>query len=268
MRIDLHNHTIHSDGVYTAKELIEAAVKNDVDILALTDHDSVFGIKEIFDESKNYNVKVIAGMELSTFYKDENVHIVTLFKNNIIPEAIYEFSLNHLKNRRDRALRMMQNVEEIYGLKYDRESLLSQEVITRGNMLRNLMKSNNMTKEEAWQYLSSKSKAYIPSGKLSTEDGLKFIRENNGVAILAHPGLMNHDYLEDVLKYGFDGIEVYYPLHNEKQKENFLDLAKKYNLAISGGSDCHGDNSHAPIGTSVIDEKDFEKIAKMIEFRM
>ena len=82
MKIDLHNHTIHSDGVLTEKELIERAIKNKVDIFALTDHDSVFGCLNIEMIAKDYNIKVIKGMELSTYYKGENIHIICLFKNN------------------------------------------------------------------------------------------------------------------------------------------------------------------------------------------
>ena len=78
MKIDLHNHTNYSDGVCTPKELLELAVKNNVDIFALTDHDSVFGCEEILNLSKNYNTRVILGLELSTDYKGESVNIVCL----------------------------------------------------------------------------------------------------------------------------------------------------------------------------------------------
>ena len=86
MRIDLHNHTIHSDGVLTEEELIKRAVMNNVDVFALTDHDSIYGCDNIVEISKKYNVRVIKGMELSTTYKGESIHIVCLFKDNIIPK--------------------------------------------------------------------------------------------------------------------------------------------------------------------------------------
>ena len=81
MKIDLHNHTKHSDGVYTPLELVNRAINNGVDVFALTDHDSIFGIEEINEIAKNKNIRIINGMELSTYYKGESVHIVCLFKN-------------------------------------------------------------------------------------------------------------------------------------------------------------------------------------------
>ena len=93
MRIDLHNHTIHSDGVLNEEELILRAKKNNVDVFALTDHDSVFGCKRILELSKKYDIKVILGMELSTLYKGDQVHIVCLFKNNNIPDKMLQFSI-------------------------------------------------------------------------------------------------------------------------------------------------------------------------------
>ena len=94
MRIDLHNHTKYSDGIYTPEELINIAIEQNVDCFAITDHDSVFGCDEIQDLSKKYNINVISGMELSTYYKGEPVHIVCLFKDNIVPQKLLEFSIN------------------------------------------------------------------------------------------------------------------------------------------------------------------------------
>ena len=95
MKVDLHNHTNYSDGVLSPSLLIDRAIKNHVDIFALTDHDSVFGCDEIVKLAENKNIKVIKGMELSTEYKGESVHIITLFKDNIIPNGMLEFSIKN-----------------------------------------------------------------------------------------------------------------------------------------------------------------------------
>ena len=86
MKIDLHNHTTYSDGLFTPEELINIAIQQGVGCFAITDHDSVFGCDEIQEAAKKYDIHVISGMELSTYYKGEPVHIVCLFKNNIVPE--------------------------------------------------------------------------------------------------------------------------------------------------------------------------------------
>lgn len=270
MKIDLHNHTNHSDGVFTPRELIAEAKRQNVDVFALTDHDNVFGIEEIKKEIKDFNdIYVIPGIELSTFYKGENVHIVCLFKNGIIPDSMYEFSLKNKENRKTRAIKMMNNIKEIYGLKIDMDLLFSTgEVITRGNMLRNLVIANNMSFEEAKFYISSDSKAYIPSSKLETKDGLALAKAANAVCIFAHPCLVKREYIDEILSFGFDGIEVYYPANKLGDEEYFKAKAKEYDLMWSAGSDCHGDKSHANIGTCYLNEEEFKPLAKAIGFRL
>lgn len=272
MKIDLHNHTIHSDGILTSEELVKRAVLNQVDIFALTDHDSVFGDDEIEKIAKKYGVRVIKGLELSTYYKGESVHVVCLFKNNIIPQSMWDFSRNLKEKRRKRAIDMMNKIHDIYGLNIDLDELLKGEVITRANMLNNIAKCNNLPREEAAKYIRNDSKAYIPSTKMSTEDGVKLAREAGCVVIFAHPCLIkNQDYVEEILKYGFDGIEVRYP-SEKNDEEKFIKLAKKWNLLISAGSDCHRgaekDGDHGDIGTCTLNEIEFEPIAKLLNFEI
>ena len=269
MRIDLHNHTVHSDGKYTSKELIERAVRNKVDIFALTDHDSVFGDDEIEKIAKDYPVKVIKGLELSTNHKGQSVHIVCLFKKNIIPEGMMKFSIEYKEKRKQRAILMMNKIHDIYGLKIDLDELLKSEVITRANMMRNIAKCNNLSIEEARKYIANDSKAYIPSTKLSVADGVRLARKNNCVVIFAHPCLVKEEYLDEILACGFDGLEAKYP-SPKNDYEKMKKYAEKYHLFISAGSDCHGEGEgvvgdHGDIGTCTLDEVEFEPIKKLLE---
>ncbi len=269
MRIDLHNHTIHSDGVLTEEELIKRAVMNNVDVFALTDHDSIYGCDNIVEISKKYNVRVIKGMELSTTYKGESIHIICLFKDNIIPKSMLDFSNALKEKRKNRALRMLDNLHNIYGLKIDREELLKgSEVITRANLMRHIAKLNNIPFSKAKEYCDSSSKAYIPATKMSTEDGIKLAKNADCITILAHPCLIkNPDILKELLEFGFDGIEVRYPKY-ETLEPHFRALANQYNLLCSAGSDCHGDSSHADIGTCTLNEEEFLPIANKLNFKI
>lgn len=272
MKIDLHSHSNYSDGILTPKELVDLAILKQIDIFALTDHDSVFGCDEILKYAKEKNVKVICGMELSTEYKNKSVHIVCLFKHNKVPQELLEFSKNKKEERKQRAIKMMENIKNIYNVKIDLDSLLkNSEVITRANMLYNIAKCNNISESEAAIYVDSKSKAYIPSTKLTTEEGIAFVKKLDVITILAHPCLLPRDYVEEIVKMGVDGIEVYYPQNKNDDEAYFKSLASKYNLLISGGSDFHGDktNKHAMIGTSTINENEFTKIKErlMIEWK-
>ncbi len=268
MKIDLHNHTIHSDGILSEEELVKRAKLNGVDIFALTDHDSTYGCENIIKYGEKYGVKVIKGMELSTDYYGESIHIVCLFKDNIIPEKILNFSRDFKEKRKLRAIKMIELIHEYYGLKYDLDLLLEGEVITRANIMRNIAKCNNISFEEAKKYCSKDSKAYIPSTKMSVSEGLDLAHQAGSIAIFAHPCLVkNRSIVEDLIKLGFDGIEVRYP-SNKNDESYFLNLAKKYNLFISAGSDCHGDNTHADIGTSTLNEEEFRPLAKALNFKI
>lgn len=273
MRIDLHNHTIHSDGILTEEELVKRAVLNHVDIFALTDHDSVFGDDKIEEIAKENGIRVIKGLELSTYYKGESVHVVCLFKDNVIPKSMWDFSRDLKEKRKQRAIDMMNKIHEIYGLKVNVDKLLKEcEVITRANMLNNIAECNNIPREEAQKYISNDSKAYIPSTKMPTSEGVKLAREANCVVIFAHPCLLKHqEYVEEILEYGFDGIEVRYPSVKNDEKK-FVEIAKKWNLLISAGSDCHRgaepDGDHGDIGTCTLNEEEFSPIAKLLNFNI
>ena len=269
MKIDLHNHTFYSDGKYSPEELVLRAKRNGVSVFALTDHDSVFGCDEIESIAKKHGIKVIKGMELSTYHKGESIHIVSLFKNNIVPKSLLDFSYNHLEKRRQRAIKMMENIKEIYGLKMDIDELVkTSKIITRANMLRHIMKHNNLTREEAIPYISSKSKAFIPSTKMSVEEGLKLLREADTVVILAHPCLYTESYLDEILPLGFDGMEVKYP-SPKNDEAKMRKYQEKYHILASAGSDCHGEGDgivgdHGDIGTSTLTEEEFLPIKKLL----
>ncbi len=269
MKIDLHNHTYYSDGKYSPIELVLRAKRNNVDVFALTDHDSVFGCDEIEQIGNKYGIKVIKGLELSTYHKGEAIHIIALFKNNIVPEILKEFSLKHLEQRKIRAIKMMNNIKDIYGLNMDIDELInSSKVITRANMLFHLMKYNNLSRQEASPYISSSSKAYIPSTKMSVKEGLELLRKTDSIVILAHPCLYKEEYLDEILSLGFDGIEVKYP-SPKNNEEKMRKYQEKYHLFASAGSDCHGEGEgiigdHGDIGTSTLDESEFEIIKKLL----
>lgn len=268
MKIDLHNHSCYSDGVYSCEQLIQEAIKQNVDIFALTDHDSVFGVAEILELNKKYpEITVIPGMELSTYYKGEDVHIVCLFKNGIIPDKMMDFSIKRKEARVERAIKMMEKIAKIYHLKIDLDALFaSSDIITRGNMLRNIAACNGLSFEEAAFYISRESEAYIPTSKLETLDGLKLAREANTIAIFAHPCLVKREYIEEILTLNFDGIEVYYPANQSGDDVYFKEMAQRFNIVWSAGSDCHGDETHANIGTSCLTKTEFLPLANKIGF--
>lgn len=267
MRIDLHNHSNNSDGLLSVKELLDLAKEKKVDVMGLTDHDSVFGVDEAYAYGKEIGVKVLKGMELSTFYKGQTVHIVCYFRHNIIPSELYDFSKNIVNTRLERAHKMINNIKDYYKINIDEDILFKNStIITRGNMYQCILKSNpGIEHEYAHQMVSDNSPCYIPASKMSTEEGLRFLNELNAFKILAHPTLIKREYLDEILDLGFDAIEAIYPKNKENEEQYFKDTARKRGMLISAGSDFHGDDKHAMIGTSTINYDDFRLIKDKLD---
>lgn len=268
MKIDLHNHSTFSDGLFTPKELVDIAVREGVDCFALTDHDSVFGCEEIQKAGKEKGIHVLSGMELSTDYKGYSVHIVCLFKKNIVPEELVLFSKQKKEERKTRAIQMMEKIRDIYHVKIDIPALLSEtEVITRANMGYNIAKCNGISEREAEKYIDNKSEAYIPSTKLPVCQGLDFVKNIGCLTILAHPCLLPKPIVEELVSFGFDGIEVRYPKNQDGDEAYFTNLARIHNLFISAGSDFHGDHGtkHAMMGTSTLRMEEAYPILERLE---
>lgn len=266
MKFDLHNHSNNSDGLLSVKDLIKRAKSKGLDGMALTDHDSVFGVDEAFEYAQKEGMFLLRGLELSTFYKGQTVHILGFFKNNKPPKAIYDLSNEIIETRIARAKKMLNNIENIYKVKIDYDYFFSHgKVLTRGNMFQTIIYSNKeLDHALASEMVSDTSPAYIPASKLETVDGLKFLHDNDGIAILAHPTLIKKEFHREILSLGFDGIESRYPKNKDGEEEYFKELAKEFNLLNSAGSDYHGDEKHADIGTSYIDENDFNKILRKL----
>lgn len=251
--IDLHTHSYISDGACSPKEVVEAAYKNNVKALALTDHDSIAGIKEICEVSKSYNIEILNGIEFSTLYKDGRIlHILGLgidIKNKDFLESYCRMK----KTREAEVPNILNHILIHHGLNIDINTLKERavdEYLSRYDIYRYIIDNKICTNGQAvWdKYLDP-----IPYKKgelLEVDEVLKIIKQAGGLSFLAHYnkeiglGGFNKTEIDEHLKYlislGLNGIERYYPSFKEEDHE-FLDyLIQKYNLLSSGGTDFHG----------------------------
>ena len=134
-------------------------------------------------------------------------------------------------------------------------------------MLANILKCNDLDYDYARTLTSRESKAYVPFSYLSVEDGINFIHNNGGIAVLAHPCLIKRkESIQELMNYNFDGIEAIYS--NEKNDEKyFKELASKHNLLVSAGSDFHGDKSHGDMGSVSLSEEGLNLILNKLGLR-
>lgn len=251
--IDLHTHSTFSDGTKTPTELVKLAKEAGLFAFALTDHDSINGLEEAKKAAKEYNIKLIPGVELSTGYMqlEQDVHILGYnidYKSNKFQKHLEDFQNERINRNKEMIKRLC---EDGYDISY--EQLIAScpdAVITRAHFARFLMDKGYVSsvKEGIFNFLSKDSKYYVTRKLITPQKAVEIIKEAGGRAVLAHPLLygLNDSQLRQLitlLKYaGLDGIEAIYSLNSEEDDKYVKKLACEYDLKITGGSDYHGSN--------------------------
>ena len=256
--IDLHTHTTASDGTYSPEQLIDYALEKEIKAIAITDHDTIDGLVQAkkYMQEKNISssqLELINGIELSTNIDkyDFDIHIVGLFMD--IHNPVFEKELHRIyEDREQRNQKMVQSLQnDNYDISLKELKEHSKDsIITRSHFANLLVKKGyySKTKEVFNQLIGNGKKFYIPREDMSSESAIQFIRKSGGIPILAHPTLYPLDSnglysLVDLLKnYGLLGIETYYSLYTKQQTKAMINIAERFSLLKSGGSDFHGAN--------------------------
>lgn len=251
--IDLHTHSNASDGTYSPEELVAYGAQKNLKALALTDHDTVDGLSRAFTAASNFDMELVPGIELSTEYKGKDVHILGLYINWRKKEFLE--SLTYFQNSRDyRNEKMLLKLKKEAGFDISpskmKERFGENVVITRAHVARYLYEKGYIkTIDQAFKkYIGDNCKYFIPREKITPQQGISLIQKADGIPVLAHPLLYNLgknelDLLVSTLKEsGLMGLEAIYARNKGFDETNMIQLAKKYNLLITGGSDFHGSN--------------------------
>ncbi|MCX4321948.1 MAG: PHP domain-containing protein [Lachnospiraceae bacterium] len=255
--IDLHTHTCKSDGSYTPTELVDYAIEKNLAAVAITDHDSIEGLDEAVAHAAALrerglpSVEVIPGIEFSTKYEKQDVHIVGLYIS--YEEETFQSALcGFVDSRVNRNRKMCENLRGA-GIDITYERLLAHypdAVITRAHYASYLLEQGYVkSRQDAFaRYLGDHTKYFVPREKVTPSQAVELILSAGGVPILAHPPLyhMGNDRLESLVAFlkadGLMGIEVFYGTYSNQDVRDMQRLAKKYDLLVSGGSDFHGAN--------------------------
>jgi predicted metal-dependent phosphoesterase TrpH len=268
---DLHLHTQFSDGTFTPEELVERASKLGFSAIALTDHDTVEGCARAAAACADVKMEFISGAELTAEHEDTEVHILGYFldaKNKVLLERIAKFQAV----RQNRIREMVAALNKL-GIPLKAESvfaLANCKSPGRPHVARALVKENLIGNlDEAFEkYLKKGRPAWVPKTKMSALEGVELIHQAGGLAVMAHPGLnRTDDIIPDLVKAGLDGIECFHTKHSTVMAERYLEIAEKYDLLVTGGSDCHGFSKKQPlIGTVKLPCEHVEKMkAKVAE---
>lgn len=249
-KADLHTHSTASDGQYTPMELAKLVKKRGAEVWALTDHDSVDGVEEALKAGAASGLRVVCGVELSA---DDylNLHILG-----------YGFSIPVLKpwfdglqnGRNDRKYRI-RNFLRTKGLEIPLDEVDEEAAggsVGRPHFAKVMLRHGYVTtRREAFDlYLDTPEFAEMEKGnKPTAQTCIEKIKEAGGKVSLAHPYqiVLNGETLEELIMrlkgYGLDAVECYYPIHTQEQTAEYLALAKKCGLRITGGSDFHGEKN-------------------------
>lgn len=241
---DLHLHTTASDGLLAPEEVVERAHKLGMKFLSITDHDTVQGLVPAQNRAKVLGLELIPGVEISTEMDEIEIHILGYFFD--FQDSDLLKVLNKLdSSRSQRAQYMVEKLNKLgFELSIDKvRSISGNGVVGRLHIARAMMDLGYIRNiQEAFQkYIGYKKIAYVERYKLSIQDTIEIILKTGGLPVLAHPILIKRDDLiPKLVKVGLQGIEVYHTDHNFYYVNHYLQIAKTYNLIITGGSDCHG----------------------------
>ena len=261
--VDLHSHTTASDGTLAPRELVRAAVKRGVRVLAVTDHDSTDGLSEALDEATRHPPLVIVpGLEINCDVPGAEVHVLGY---EVDYEAVWfqDFLREQRAERVARVHRIAERLAEL-GMPIDpaevfaivKEGSAGRPHVAQVMVRRGYVKS---VREAFDRWLHAGGPANVPRRRLTPVDAIAIIRRAGGVPVFAHPGLAARDEaIPDMVAGGLMGIEVYYAEHSATQTAHYKDLCRRHGLIATGGSDYHGERSgrmnplgHPPVPMSV-----------------
>jgi predicted metal-dependent phosphoesterase TrpH len=248
-RIDLHTHTNRSDGTFTPPELVRLASRRGLEVVAITDHDTTEGLEEATGAGRDLGVEVVPGVELSAEHQGTSVHVLCYWMD---PED-EGLQAELVRLRSERFLRGEAMVEKLRSLGYPISFDRVREIAGSGNIVRPhvaqaLVEAGVVAdEEEAFdRFIGDDGPAYVPKHALAPLDALALVRRAGGACVLAHPGMWSaeapvpEDLIEAMSEAGMAGLEADHSDHTPDQREHYRDLAKRLELIVTGGSDCHG----------------------------
>jgi len=242
---DLHLHTNFSDGTFSPEQLVEQAEKAELCCIAVTDHDCISGIEPAIKAAGD-SLEVIPGIELSAEINSKEIHILGYFIDPDSSELKKEVDKLYLIRNR-RVYDILDKLKEL-GIGLEPEDVFSiagEGTVSRLHIAKAMLSKGLVSNiyEAFSKYISNDGPAYAGKFSLTPQDAIKLIKEAKGVPVLAHPHTYNCDELiPGFVKAGLRGLEVYYPDYSEALTRYYLQIADKYNLLVTGGSDCHGDS--------------------------
>ena len=245
---DLQLHSSASDGSDAPSEVVRRAARKGFSAIALTDHDTMQGVPEAAAEAAALGLDLIPACELSTL--DDNERQVDILAYGVrVDDIEFQSTLNTIRSGRlGRAFLMVQRLNELgHAVSWDRvQAIAGGENIGRPHVARAMVEAGVVrTMKAAFteEFISDGGRCYVQRVKITPTEAIEQIHRAGGVAVAAHPARtgLSDDEVAFLVGAGLDGVEAYYPQHSRAETNRFLELAGRYDLLVTGGSDDHGD---------------------------
>lgn len=265
--INMHIHTRYSDGAFNPNDIIDRSIQHKLDIISFTDHDTIEAYNHI--KKSNGSLKILPGIELSSTWKGNDVHILGYgidIKNHDLLNI-----LSWMKDgRRKRADSILNKLSHL-GAKISLDSVLSfagdVKLIVRPHIAQALVAAKHCkTKQEAFEkYIGNEAPAYEPKPELSSADVIELIHQAAGIAVIAHPNkLKSQDFIPELIREKLDGIEVWHPDHNTQKVSEYQAYCISNGLIMTGGTDFHGEfDVDNYIGSAPVSEQVLTHVQKL-----
>lgn len=253
--VDLHLHSSFSDGTYSPEVVVAEAQRFGLRGIALTDHDSVEGCARAAQACAAAGIDFVPGAELTAEQEGNELHLLGYFIDTENPRLLGQIA-------RFQAVRQNRIREMVAKLNHLRMPLSAEAVFVlascrspgRPHVARALVAAGLCgTLDEAFErFLKKRRPAWVPKFKIGAADAIELIHHAQGVAVLAHPGLNRTDaVIPELVEAGLDGIECFHTKHSTAIAEHYLEIADRFHLLVTGGSDCHGLSKGKPLIGSV-----------------
>jgi predicted metal-dependent phosphoesterase TrpH len=241
--VDLHIHTIHSDGSSTVSEVLEAAARKGLSAVSITDHDCIDAYPSAIEIGARMGIEVIPGVELSSEIGNADLHILGYYIDYTSPSL--NKMLREMKDARySRARKMVENLNR-QGIDLRFETVLSMAgvgAIGRPHIAAAMLKEELVYsfREAFEKYLGYGLPVYVEKYKMRPQEVFDLIKQAGGIPVLAHPGVTKiDDRIPDFIEDGALGVESFHTEHTAAQQQHYMKIARKYGLAVTGGSDFH-----------------------------
>ncbi len=260
MRIDLHTHSTASDGTESPAEVMAAAAAADLDVVALTDHDTVAGWAEAGEAAERLGIDLVRGMELSCQTRGRSVHLLSYLHDPGDPGLVAEMARTR-EDRLSRAQRMVDRIAADYPLTMAEvlDHTPDGATIGRPHIADAMIAAGHFPDRDAAfaTVLSSRSPYHVPHYAPSVQEAVVLVRGAGGVPVLAHPWAarqgrrLSAELIAELTGLGLAGLEVDHRDHDAEARQELRELAHRFGLLITGSSDYHGSGKQNRIGENL-----------------